>query len=158
MDWDSAKGLPFGLLILFGGGLSLAGAIERNGLADFLGAQLAGLQGLPMWAFIAVAVVGVMFAGELLSNTAAAVIFIPICAAAALGLGWDPMILLIPVVWAANCSFMLPVATPPNAIVYGSGWIDAGQMARVGFWLNLTGIALMLGLAFLFAGRLFPAG
>lgn len=158
MDWDTAKNLPFGLLILFGGGLSLAGAIERNGLGEFLGAQLAALQGLPMWAFIAVAVVGVMFAGELLSNTAAAVIFIPICAAAALGLGWDPLTLLIPVVWAANCSFMLPVATPPNAIVYGSGWIDAGRMARIGFWLNLAGIALMLGLAFLFAGRLFPTG
>lgn len=156
MDWDTAKNLPFGLLILFGGGLSLAGAIERNGLGDFLGAQLTALDGLPMWAFVAVAVVGVMFVGELISNTAAAVIFIPICAAAALGLCWDPLTLLIPVVWAANCSFMLPVATPPNAIVYGSGWIDAGEMARMGFWLNIAGIGLMLGLAFLFAGWLFP--
>jgi len=156
MDWSTASRLPYGLLILFGGGLSLAGAMERNGLGEFLGAQLVNLQGMPMWVFIALAVVGVMFAGELISNTAAAAIFIPICAAAAQGLGWNPMIMLIPVVWAANCSFMLPVATPPNAIVYGSGWIDAAKMARVGIRLNIAGIVLMLALAYAFAGWLFP--
>ncbi len=156
MDWDTASRLPYGLLILFGGGLSLAGAMERNGLGEFLGAQLVGLQGMPMWVFIGLAVIGVMFAGELISNTAAAAIFIPICAAAAQGLGWNPMIMLIPVIWAANCSFMLPVATPPNAIVYGSGWIDAAKMARVGIRLNFAGVALMLLLAYLFADRLFP--
>ncbi len=156
MNWETAQKLPFGLLLLFGGGLSLAAAIERYGVGGFLGAQLGTLQGLPMWVFIAVAVVGVMFVGELISNTAAAATFIPICAAAAQGLGWDPLTLLIPIVWAANCSFMLPVATPPNAIVYGSGWIDAGRMAQTGFVLNLAGIALFLTLAFLFAGRVFP--
>lgn len=144
LDWDTAKKVPFGLLLLFGGGLSLAAAIERNGVAAYLGQQMTALQGVPMWAFIALAAVGVLFLGELLSNTAMAATVIPICAALAAAAGWDVMTVLIPVTLAASCGFMLPVATPPNAIAYGSGEIDAHAMVRVGFWLNLMGAGMIL--------------
>jgi sodium-dependent dicarboxylate transporter 2/3/5 len=158
MDWDTAKRLPFGLLLLFGGGLSLAAAIERNGVGTFLGHQLGAFQGVPVWAFIALAAVGVTFLGELLSNTAMAATLIPICAAVAQGMGWDPLLVLIPVTLAASCGFMLPVATPPNAIAYGSGHVEAQAMVRAGFWLNLVGIALILAVMFTLGRWVFPAG
>jgi sodium-dependent dicarboxylate transporter 2/3/5 len=145
LDWDTAKKVPFGLLLLFGGGLSLAAAIERNGVAAYLGQQMTALQGFPMWAFIALAAVGVLFLGELLSNTAMAATVIPICAALAAAAGWDVLTVLVPITLAASCGFMLPVATPPNAIAYGSGEIDAHAMVKVGFWLNLMGVAMILG-------------
>jgi solute carrier family 13 (sodium-dependent dicarboxylate transporter), member 2/3/5 len=144
MDWEAAKALPFGLLLLFGGGLSLAAAIERNGVGDLLGAQIGALAGMPLWAFVALAAVVVTFAGELLSNTAMTAALIPLVATAAKVMGWDPMVALLPLTLAASCGFMLPVATPPNAIVYASGRIDARLMIRAGFWANLIGIAVIL--------------
>jgi sodium-dependent dicarboxylate transporter 2/3/5 len=110
-----------------------------------LGQQMSALQGFPMWAFIALAAVSVLFLGELLSNTAMAATVIPICAALAAAAGWDVMTVLIPVTLAASCGFMLPVATPPNAIAYGSGEIEPHAMVKVGFWLNLLGFAMILG-------------
>jgi sodium-dependent dicarboxylate transporter 2/3/5 len=148
LDWDTAKKIPFGLLLLFGGGLSLAAAIERNGVATYLGQQMTALQGFPMWAFIALAALSVLFLGELLSNTAMAATVIPICAALAVAAGWDVLTVLIPITLAASCGFMLPVATPPNAIAYGSGEIDAHAMVRVGFWLNLMGAGLILAVMY----------
>jgi sodium-dependent dicarboxylate transporter 2/3/5 len=145
LDWETAKKVPYGLLILFGGGLSLAAAIERNGVGEYLGQQMGALQGVPMWAFIAVAGVGVLFMGELLSNTAMAATVVPICAAVAAAMGWDVLTVLLPVTLAASCGFMLPVATPPNAIAYGSGEVDAQAMLKAGFWLNWMGIGLILG-------------
>jgi sodium-dependent dicarboxylate transporter 2/3/5 len=144
MDWDAAKKLPFGLLLLFGGGLSLAAAIERNGVGDLLGSRIDAMAGLPVWVFVAAAAVVITFAGELLSNTAMTAALLPICAAAAQGMGWDPVLVLLPLTWAASCGFMLPVATPPNAIAYGSGRIESTAMIRAGFWTNLLGIALIL--------------
>ena len=152
VDWNTARKLPFGLLLLFGGGLSIAAALERNGVGDFLGSQMGALQGVPLWAFVVVASVGVLFLGELLSNTAMAATVIPIAAAVAMGLGWDPLAVLIPVTLAASCGFMLPVATPPNAIVYGSGEVDGQAMIRAGFWLNLAGLALILVVIRVLAG------
>jgi sodium-dependent dicarboxylate transporter 2/3/5 len=144
MDWGAAKKLPFGLLLLFGGGLSLAAAIERNGVGDLLGAQIGALAGLPVWVFIVAAAVIVTFAGELLSNTAMTAALVPVVAAAAAGMGWDPLFVLLPLTLAASCGFMLPVATPPNAIVYASGRIDSGAMIRAGFWGNLLILAVIL--------------
>jgi sodium-dependent dicarboxylate transporter 2/3/5 len=144
MDWEAAKRLPFGLLLLFGGGLSLASAIERNGVGEFLGSQLGGLAGLPVWVFIALATLAVLFLTEMTSNTATAATLIPICAAVAQGMGWEPLLLLVPVALASSCAFMLPVATPPNAIAYGSGEVDGQAMIRAGFWLNLIGAGLIL--------------
>ncbi len=144
MDWDGAKNLPFGLLLLFGGGLSLASAIERNGVGDLLGAQIGSMAGMPVWVFIAIAAVIVTFAGELLSNTAMTAALIPLVATAAQAMGWDPLMALLPLTLAASCGFMLPVATPPNAIVYASGRIESKAMIRAGFRANLLTIAIIL--------------
>jgi solute carrier family 13 (sodium-dependent dicarboxylate transporter), member 2/3/5 len=143
MDWETAGKLPFGLLLLFGGGLSLAAAITRNGTGDFLGSQLGFLQGFPVWAFVAIATLGVLMLTELTSNTATAATFLPVLAGVATGAGIDPLVLLVPAALAATCSFMLPVGTPPNAIVFASGHITIGQMARAGLWLNLIGVILI---------------
>lgn len=156
LDWDTARRVPFGLLFLFGGGLSLAAAIERNGLGEFLGHQMAALQAVPLWAFVAVAAVGVLFLGELLSNTAMAATVVPICAAVAAATGWDVLQVLVPITLAASCGFMLPVATPPNAIAYGSGEVDARAMVRAGFRLNLVGLAIILAFMGAFAGWVLP--
>jgi sodium-dependent dicarboxylate transporter 2/3/5 len=144
MDWETAKGLPYGLLLLFGGGLSLAAALERTGVTELLAAKLAALGTMPEWAFLLVAAVGIVFLGELLSNTAMAAAILPVCAAAARAAGWEPIGVLLPLAWAASCGFMLPVATPPNTLVYGSGLIEPQAMLRAGFRLNLIGIALIM--------------
>lgn len=154
MDWETAKGIPYGLLLLFGGGLSLAAALERNGVTALLAARLAALGSFPEWAFLLVAAAGVVFLGELLSNTAMAAAILPVCAAAARAAGWGEMGVLLPLAWAASCGFMLPVATPPNALVYGSGLIEPHAMIRAGFRLNLVGIALIL-VAAVFVRRMF---
>lgn len=153
MNWDEARKLPFGILLLFGGGLSLAAALERNGVAGILGAQLAALQGFPLWAFLFCAVLGTIFLGELLSNTAMSAMLLPLAAAVALGAGWKVLLVLMPITWAASCGFMLPVATPPNAIAYGSGEIEGPAMLRAGFWINLLGAALILAFGLLVLPR-----
>src|SRR5690606_17330288 len=128
---------------LFGGGLSLAGSLDRNGVGALVGGALAGMGDMPPWVFIAVVALCIPFLSELTSNTATAAVLIPVFAAAALGMGWDPLLVLVPVALAASCAFMLPVATPPNAIAYGSGKVDGQLMIRAGFRLNLLGVALI---------------
>jgi sodium-dependent dicarboxylate transporter 2/3/5 len=148
LGWAEAKRLPWGVLLLFGGGLSLAAAVEANGLAAWIGGRLQGLGGLPaVW--VVLAVVGtVILLTELTSNTATAATFLPVVAAVAIGLGVAPLLLVLPTTLAASCAFMLPVATPPNAIVYGSGWVTLPQMARAGIWLNALFLALLTLAAF----------
>jgi sodium-dependent dicarboxylate transporter 2/3/5 len=114
-------------------------------VGEFLGRQMGALSALPAWAFVVIAAAGVLFLGELLSNTAMAATVIPICAAVAAASGWNVMSVLVPIALASSCGFMLPVATPPNAIAYGSGEIDARAMVRAGFWVNLIGLAIILG-------------
>ncbi|OLT43757.1 anion transporter [Saccharomonospora sp. CUA-673] len=143
MDWDTAKQLPWGILLLFGGGLALSKQFEDTGFAAWLGDQVTNLEVLPTLLFVAAAVVIVLFMTELTSNTAMASIFVPILGAVALGLGMDPMLLIVPAAMAATCAFMLPVATPPNAIVFGSGYVTIGQMIKGGVWLNVVAIVLV---------------
>jgi len=132
LDWETASGLPWGILILFGGGLSLAAAIGSNGVDDWIGAQSAVLAGLPS-VVIVVAVVAVMvFLTELTSNTASTAALVPILASLAGGLGLSPLALAVPAALAASFAFMLPVATPPNAVVFGSGRITLRDMIRAG--------------------------
>jgi solute carrier family 13 (sodium-dependent dicarboxylate transporter), member 2/3/5 len=134
--------VPWPVLILFGGGLALAEAIDSTGLAAWIGGGIGGLSGLPPWiAMLTVATV-IIFLTELTSNTATAATFIPIIGAAAVGIGVDPLMLCIPAALGASCAFMLPVATPPNAIVFGSGQLPLGAMIRAGFRLNLLMIAI----------------
>lgn len=137
MDWESAEKLPWGILLLFGGGLSLAAAIDRTELNVWLGERVAELASWPPEVFILVVVVIVVLLTELTSNTATTAAFLPVMAATATQLGWDPRLLVVPAALAASCAFMLPIATPPNAIVYGSGQVTISQMARAGIWLNL---------------------
>lgn len=150
LDWMTATRVPWGVLLLFGGGLSLADAISDTGLALWLGGQMELLADWPMLLVILAVTAGVVFLTELTSNTATAAAFLPIAASVSVGLGHDPMVLGIPAVLAASCAFMLPVATPPNAIVYGSTFITIPQMARAGLYLNVVFIALVSVLAYLF--------
>jgi sodium-dependent dicarboxylate transporter 2/3/5 len=157
LDWESAAKLPWGVLVLFGGGLSLASAISRTGLAEWLGNAMSGLGTLPL-VLIVVAVTAVLvFLTELTSNTASAATFLPILAAVAVGIGENPLLLVVPAALAASCAFMMPVATPPNAIVYGSGHVTVPQMARAGIVLNLLFIVALPLFALLLAGPVFGA-
>lgn len=140
MDWDTAKRVPWGLLLLFGGGLSLAASFERTGLAAYVAAQGQGLENLPVWALVACIAAVVVLLSEIASNLATATTVVPVLAALAVGAGLAPAPLVLAACFAASCGFMLPVATPPNAIVYGTGRVTAGQMAKAGFLLNVIGI------------------
>lgn len=143
MDWRTAQTLPWGVLILFGGGLALAGAIEATGVAGFMGSQARGLGGWPVWAVLLAVVAATVFLSEVTSNTAQVATMIPLLAAMAGGFGLDPLLLIVSCTLAASCAFMLPVGTPPNAIVFGTGLVTIPQMCKAGFWLNLLGIAIV---------------
>jgi solute carrier family 13 (sodium-dependent dicarboxylate transporter), member 2/3/5 len=143
MDWETAIGLPWGVLILVGGGLSLAAALDVNGVGGFIAAWVSGVGTAPtIVAVLAVAAL-VVFLTELTSNTATTAVLVPVLAGIAPGLGIDPVALIVPVAIAASAAFMMPIATPPNAIVFGSGYITVPQMARAGFLLNLISIAIV---------------
>lgn len=154
LDWGAAREVPWGVLLLFGGGLSLAAAIADSGLAEWLGALIQGLGGLPTVLVVLAATLAIIFLTELTSNTATAAAFLPLVGSAAVGLGLDPFLLAVPVALAASCAFMLPVATPPNAIVYGSGHLAIADMARVGLWLNLLGTLVITAATYAAVGTL----
>nr|WP_204354623.1 SLC13 family permease [Paracoccus saliphilus] len=153
LDWkDAERGLPWGVLLLFGGGLSLASAVAASGLDSWFGQQVTGLGALPIVLLVAAVVTIILFLTEVTSNTATAATFIPILGGVALGIGVDPMTLLIPAALAATCAFMLPVGTPPNAIVFGTGTVTIAQMARGGAVLNVVGVVLITLLTWLLGG------
>jgi sodium-dependent dicarboxylate transporter 2/3/5 len=155
MDWATARRLPWGILILFGGGLSLASAVRNNHVAEFLGSQASQMEGLPPLVVMLVVVGAIVFLTELTSNMATAATMLPILAAMAPGLGVHPYWLVLPSAIACSCAFMLPVATPPNAIVFGSGEITINQMMKAGFWLNLVSIILIVLMSRLLLGPMF---
>ena len=129
------------MLILFGGGIAIAKAFSVSGLSALLGEALAGVGAWPLWLAVFTIALSVTLLTEITSNTAAAVLLMPILALAALAAGIDPRLLMLPAAMSASCAFMLPVATAPNAIVYGSGVVSAARMAREGLLLNLVGAA-----------------
>ncbi|MGD9618828.1 MAG: DASS family sodium-coupled anion symporter [Mycolicibacterium sp.] len=143
LDWDTAKRLPWGVLLLFGGGLALSSQFSSSGLAEWIGRQATSLQGLSILLLVVLITTAVIFLTELTSNTATAATFLPVIGGIAVGIGQDPLLLTIPVALAATSAFMLPVATPPNAIVFGSGYVSIGQMMKAGIWLNLGAILLI---------------
>jgi solute carrier family 13 (sodium-dependent dicarboxylate transporter), member 2/3/5 len=155
MTWEATRPLPWGVLLLFGGGLSLAGNIEAHGLAAYLGSLAEGLNGVPTVGVLAIVAFGVLLLTELTSNTATAATFLPITGALALSLGENPMLFLIPTALAANCSYMLPVGTPPNAIVYGSGVVPLSEMARAGMLLNVVLVPTVVALLLLLGPAVF---
>lgn len=143
LDWNSAVNLPWGVLLLFGGGLALSSQFSDSGLSEWLGAQMEGLGGVPVWVLVLVACVGILFLTEMTSNTATAATFLPVASGVAMGTGIDPLMIAAPVALAATCAFMLPVGTPPNAIAYGSGYVTIGQMIKGGLWLNLVAVVVI---------------
>jgi sodium-dependent dicarboxylate transporter 2/3/5 len=149
MDWPTAVKLPWGLLILFGGGLSLAGAVRVNGVAEFLASFTTHVAAMPDIVIVLFVAAAVIFLTELTSNTATTATLVPILAALAPGLGVHPYLLIFPAAIAASCAFMLPVATPPNAIIFASGHVTIGQMSKAGLWLNVIGIVLVTALTML---------
>ncbi len=146
LDWETARKMPFGVLLLFGGGLSLAAAVDGSGVAAFLGSRARDLEGLDPLLLIVIVASATIFLTELTSNTATAATLVPILGALAPGLGVDPFVLVLPAAVAASCAFMLPVATPPNAIVFGSGRVTLREMSRAGLWLNLIAVAVISAL------------
>lgn len=154
MRWKDAEEVPWGVLILFGGGLSLAGAIQRTGLAEWVGAYFEILSGWPVILIIFVIGIIIIMFTELASNSATAAAFLPVIASVAIGLGQDPLLFAVPITMVASCAFMLPVATPPNAIVYGSGVMSIPQMTRAGLVLNLF-FAMLITLLTYFLFTLF---
>lgn len=143
LDWDTAVKLPWGILLLFGGGLALSAKFTSSGLSDWVGEQVAGIGVLPIVVIVFLVTAIVMAMTEITSNTATAATFLPIFGGVAAGIGADPLLLTIPVALAATACFMLPVATPPNAIAYSSGYITMGQMVRAGIWLNIIGTVVI---------------
>jgi solute carrier family 13 (sodium-dependent dicarboxylate transporter), member 2/3/5 len=144
LNWEATAKLPWGILILFGGGLSLAAAVTRTGFDDYIGLLVIGFEAWPTVLLLAFAVLVILLLTEMTSNTATAAAFLPILAAAAIGIGENPLLFIIPAALAASCAFMLPVATPPNAIVYGSKLLTIPMMFRAGGWLNLCFIGLVM--------------
>ncbi len=153
MRWQYAEQLPWSVLILFGGGLTLASAVARTGLAEWLGGNLQAVGMLPLAVIVVIAATMIIFLTELTSNIATTATFLPVVGAIAIESGFDPIVLTVPVTFAASCAFMLPVATPPNAIVFGSGMLTIPKMARAGMMLNIVGIILVSSVALFLAPR-----
>lgn len=143
LDWDTAVKLPWGILLLFGGGLAIASGFTESGLSEWIGTQLTGLQGVNLLVVITLVTALVIFLTEITSNTATASMMFPIMASLAVALGFHPYALMVAAAVAASCAFMLPVATPPNAVVFGSGYLRIPDMAKAGFALNILGIVLV---------------
>ncbi|MGB5247506.1 MAG: DASS family sodium-coupled anion symporter [Woeseia sp.] len=151
--WHDAEKLPWSILLLFGGGLSLAGAVSQTGLAAWLGDALNAFGTLPLVMLVIIVSSLIIFLTELTSNIATTATFLPVVGAIAIEAGIDPIVLTVPVTLAASCAFMLPVATPPNAIVFGSGMLTIPKMARAGFVLNLIGIVVVSTVAMTLAPK-----
>jgi sodium-dependent dicarboxylate transporter 2/3/5 len=143
LDWNHARKIPWGILLLFGGGLSLAAGIEESGLAKWIGQVVGGLSQWPIMLLIMAVIVVTIVLTQLASNTGTAAAFLPVLASAAIGIHQNPLLLTIPAALAASCAFMLPVSTPPNAIVYSSGKITINQMIKAGLWLNVIFVLLL---------------
>ena len=143
LDWKTAVRIPWDVILLFGGGLALADGFQTTGLAAWIAQQLTSLQGADMVVFIGVVVLMTIFLTEVTSNTATATLLVPVMGSAAVALAINPIGPIVAACVAASYAFMLPVATPPNAVVFGSGCVTIPQMARAGLWLNLIGTVLI---------------
>jgi solute carrier family 13 (sodium-dependent dicarboxylate transporter), member 2/3/5 len=141
MDWETAVRLPWSILLLVGGGFAIAGAFEATGLATWMGDAMAvTVDGWPVWALVASTCLLLTFLTEFATNVVMLTVLLPVLAKVALKLEVDPRLLMMPAAVSASCAFMLPIATPPNAIVFSSGAITMGDMARKGILLNIVGV------------------
>jgi len=143
LTWEEAVKLPWGILLLFGGGLALAEGFKTSGLAVWIGSQMTLLDSVPLIVLLLVLLAAVNFLTEITSNVATTAMLLPVLAAMAVTIGVHPYILMVGATVAASCAFMLPVATPPNAVVFGSGYLRIPDMVRSGIWMNLLSIILL---------------
>lgn len=149
LDWETAEtAIPWGILLLFGGGFALASGFSNSGLSEFVGSRITLLGHVPDIVAVALVCLIITFLTEMTSNTATTTMVLPILAASAVAMGEHPFLMMIGATISASCAFMLPVATPPNAIVFGSGWVTVPGMARTGFWLNLAGVVVITTVIF----------
>ncbi len=143
LDWDTAGAIPWGVLLLFAGGITIARGFVETGLSDVLASQLTVLADLPVWLMVLCICLGVTFLTEMTSNTATTSLLMPVLAATAVAADIPPELLMVPAAISASCAFMLPVATAPNAVVYGSGRVSIREMAREGLVINLFGAMII---------------
>jgi sodium-dependent dicarboxylate transporter 2/3/5 len=156
IEWETIRhGVPWGVLFLFGGGFAMAAGFEQTGLSEWIGTLISRMGGLSPITMIVLTCLILMALTEVTSNTASAVMAMPVLAAAAIQMQIHPFLLMIPGTIAVSCAFMLPVSTPPNAIVFGSGWITIPQMAKAGVWLDLIGIVIVTAFVWLLGTSLF---
>jgi sodium-dependent dicarboxylate transporter 2/3/5 len=151
LDSSVFQNLPWGIILLFGGGFALAKGFQVTGLAEFLGSQLQSVQDFPPLLMIGLICLSLTFLTEVTSNTATTQMILPILASLGVAMGENPLLLMIPATLSASCAFMMPVATPPNAIVFGSGRVRIGDMVRTGLFINLAGV-IVISLLFYFLG------
>ncbi len=143
LEWEKAVEIPWGTLLLFGGGICLAKGFVNSGLSELVGGVFAGFHGVHLYLLVLLVALVVTFMTETTSNTASTTLLMPILAAVGIGMGIAPEILMVPAAMSASCAFMLPVATAPNTVVFGSGQISTARMARAGFALNLVGAVVI---------------
>jgi len=143
LNWKTAVKIPWDVILLFGGGLAIANGFAKTGLAGYIASQLGGLEGASMLLFVGVVVLITIFLTEITSNTATATLLVPIMGSAAIAMGVHPFATIVGACVAASFAFMLPVATPPNAVVFGSGCVSIKQMAKAGVWLNIVGTIMI---------------
>jgi sodium-dependent dicarboxylate transporter 2/3/5 len=143
LDWPTAVGIPWGILLLFGGGIGIAKAFESSGLSNSIGGLVAAIQHWPVLALVGTICLGAALLTEVTSNTATANVLLPVLAAAAKAAHLDPLLLMVPATLSVSYAFMLPVATPPNAIVCGSGYVRIADMFRIGIVLDLVGVVII---------------
>lgn len=158
LSWKDARDIPWSVLLLFGGGLSLASAMDRSGLAQWIGTGLASIDGLTPYAFLILLTFTVVMLTELASNTATVAALLPVVATMASAAGIDLIVVAAAVALAASCAFMLPVATPPNAIVFSTGELRVADMMKAGFYMNILSVVLVATAARLFAPVLAALG
>jgi len=152
LDWQTANRIPWGILLLFGGGISIARAFDSSGISTALGQFLSGFMGLPVVMLLLIMCLSVTFLTEVTSNTATTALLMPILAAAGMAANIDPAVLMVPAAMSASCAFMLPVATAPNAIVYGSERVTIQEMVRAGLMLNLVGACVITLVCYIYFG------
>lgn len=157
LDWKSAEKIPWGVLILFGGGLAVSSAFSTTGLDAWLGGHIAGLGTPPLLLALVCIVLLIQGVGELTSNTATVSTMLPVVASIAVGMGFEPGPLLLAVALTASCGFMLPVATPPNAIIFSTGKLTIMDMVKAGLWMNLASTIVIVLYVWLLGARLMPS-
>ena len=143
LDWDRAERIPWGALVLFGGGIALASAFQQSGLSSLIAGNLAGIRDIPLPLLMFAICLGTSLLTEMVSNTAVAVLMLPILAATATAIGVEPALLMLPAVLASSAAFMLPIATAPNLVAYGTGLVSSARMLREGFVLNLLAVVVL---------------